>query len=221
MPPLFAARCPSTTLHIVSELASARDSLASVRVGEAGRRRSVRVGARIDGWRVVHIGYDPRRASPAVWLEADGQSCQVTFAPPPRPEPAKPELVVTSPPRPRSYAERFADRIEATGDRSFKLDRQALQDALDHLPEMSRGLRTLPVRDGDAYVGLRLFGLAEGSVLSQLGIHDGDLLKKVNGFELTDPSKALQAYAQLQRVSDLRVEIERAGQPLTLEYAIE
>jgi len=42
-PPLLAARCPSTILHIVSELASARDSLASGRVAQLQHVSDLRV----------------------------------------------------------------------------------------------------------------------------------------------------------------------------------
>jgi general secretion pathway protein C len=53
-----------------------------------------------------------------------------------------------------------------------------------------------------------------------LGLQNGNLLRMVNGVELTDPSSALQAYALLRSTSGFDVEVVRRGQPLTLRYVV-
>jgi general secretion pathway protein C len=42
----------------------------------------------------------------------------------------------------------------------------------------------------------------------------------MNGFALSDPSKALEAYQKLRGATQLKIAIVRKGKPLTLEYRI-
>ena len=48
-----------------------------------------------------------------------------------------------------------------------------------------------------------------------------DLLKSVGGYDLTSPETALEAYVALRKMSKVEVVVERAGQPLALNYKVE
>jgi general secretion pathway protein C len=39
----------------------------------------------------------------------------------------------------------------------------------------------------------------------------------MNGFDISDPEKALQAYARLRSADNLRIEITRRGKPETIQ----
>lgn len=81
-------------------------------------------------------------------------------------------------------------------------------------------VRVVPEQRDGKVVGLRLFGLRPNSLLSALGLKNGDRLESVNGFDLTNPEKALEAYARLRTASRLRLHLNRAGQPLDIDLNI-
>ena len=69
-------------------------------------------------------------------------------------------------------------------------------------------------------MGVKLYGIRRGSLLSRLGLQNGDLLRTINGFDMSSPDKALEAYTKLRTASNLTVAIERRGQSMTLDYEI-
>lgn len=74
-------------------------------------------------------------------------------------------------------------------------------------------------RDGIA-AGFKLFSIRPGSIYDVLHIQNGDVIKTVNGLDLTSPEKALIIYSTLKQATRFEIELERAGQPLTLTYRI-
>jgi general secretion pathway protein C len=87
------------------------------------------------------------------------------------------------------------------------------------LPPRSR-LRVVPEVEGGKVVGVRLLGISKGGLLGSLGFENGDSIRTVNGFDVTTPEKALQAYARLRTASRVKVELVRRGRPVTIEYLI-
>jgi general secretion pathway protein C len=70
-------------------------------------------------------------------------------------------------------------------------------------------------------VGFQLRRVPRGTLLDLLGLKSGDELKSINGFALTGPEKALQAYARLRTADAIVVTAVRNGKPLELEYRIQ
>jgi hypothetical protein len=81
-------------------------------------------------------------------------------------------------------------------------------------------LRIVPEQKGGKVVGLRLFGVRPTSLLGTLGLKNGDRLDSVNGFEVGNPEKALEAYARLRNASRLQLRLDRAGQPVQIDLNI-
>jgi general secretion pathway protein C len=54
-----------------------------------------------------------------------------------------------------------------------------------------------------------------------LGLRNGDVVRRLAGYELVSPDKALEAYASLRGAKSIPVELLRAGKPLTLIYEIQ
>jgi general secretion pathway protein C len=52
-------------------------------------------------------------------------------------------------------------------------------------------------------------------------MRNGDVLRRINGFTLDDPTRALEAYNHLRSASRIELEIERDGQPVKKTYTVE
>ena len=58
------------------------------------------------------------------------------------------------------------------------------------------------------------------SILGELGMRNGDMLQTINGFDMSDPDKAVDAYAQLRRAGKLNLAFSRDGAPQTVNVKI-
>ena len=54
---------------------------------------------------------------------------------------------------------------------------------------------------------------------AKIGIQNGDVIRRINGYEMNTPDKALEIYQKLRDAS--RIEIERRGDVLRKLYSIE
>jgi general secretion pathway protein C len=103
---------------------------------------------------------------------------------------------------------------------SYQLKRSTVDAILQDPTRLMRAARIVPQHERDRIVGIRVFSIRSGSLLHLLGFENGDLLETINGYELSDPSKALEGYQKLRGTKQLTVAIERKGKPISLEYRI-
>jgi general secretion pathway protein C len=116
---------------------------------------------------------------------------------------------------------RIKDGIKKTGKNQYQIDREMLNEQLDDLQSLSKGARVIPHYKDGRPQGFKIVGVRPGSLYSHIGVRSGDVLKGVNGEEITSPNKALELYEQLKNSSNVNVEIERRGRPVNLEYSIQ
>lgn len=108
--------------------------------------------------------------------------------------------------------------IRNVGPNQYVLKRADLNKATGNLGALASQARIVPSAKDN---GFKIFSIAKDSLYSKIGIQNGDVLKSINGIELSSPDKALEAYSRLQSASKLSLDIVRKGQNETLEYTIE
>ncbi|WP_170164178.1 type II secretion system protein GspC [Gallaecimonas pentaromativorans] len=81
-------------------------------------------------------------------------------------------------------------------------------------------VRFSPAREGDNITGYRVAPGRDPAMFKQLGLESGDLVKSINGYDLSDPAQALDILGQLQGLDSLSLDIERGGQPMSLNINI-
>ena len=57
-------------------------------------------------------------------------------------------------------------------------------------------------------------------ILKKMGIENNDIIKKVNGIEVSNLSAVVKAVYQLSDDTNFTVEVERGNQPKELNYAL-
>ncbi len=191
-----------------------------------------RRGDEIAGHRVEHIGED------RVWLARSDGVCQLEvhdlshpkgmppqrqrMPPPGMNEPPPQSAPPRTPARPSrdQLPPHIAARIQQTGPNQYDIDRTAVDEILTNQAALMRSVRIQPTRQGDQTTGMRIMGVKPGSALDAIGLQHGDQLQRINGFEMTNPQTALEAYARLQSASQIRVDVVRDGRPTTVELNI-
>jgi hypothetical protein len=107
--------------------------------------------------------------------------------------------------------EETARHIRAIDARTWEIDESFVDQLLDGQPLLQRQVRIIPHEERGQIVGVRLFGVRPDSVLAALGFQNGDLLRQVDGLDISTPDAALSAYSRLRRRYVHVIELERRG----------
>lgn len=108
--------------------------------------------------------------------------------------------------------------VRKVGENEYVLKRSDLMKLTGNLNSLARQARIIPARKEK---GFKIFSIKSNSLYRKIGIVNGDIIKSINGIELSSPDKALEAYSRLQSASKLSLDITRRGKSETLEYTIE
>ncbi len=98
--------------------------------------------------------------------------------------------------------------------------RTELDKALANLNDLAMQARIVPAfKDGQAE-GFKLFSIRPDSLYSKIGIVNGDVIKRINGFDMNSPEKALEIYTKLKDANRIDVEIDRNGTSVRKTYNV-
>jgi general secretion pathway protein C len=110
--------------------------------------------------------------------------------------------------------------ISRVSDTQYTVSRGLVDQLLENQAELMRTARIIPHQENGRTVGVKLYGIRRNSLLGRLGLQNGDMLRTINGYDMTSPDSALEAYARLRSAQNLSVSVVRRGQPSTMEYTI-
>lgn len=132
------------------------------------------------------------------FIDASGEA-----GPPPAP--------TMAPPPKASEPVASASGIKKLGDNDYEIPRSEIDKTLSNLNDVAMQARIVPAfKDGVAQ-GFKLFSIRPDSIYSKIGIQNGDVIKRINGFDLNSPEKALEIYSKLKESSRIDIEFERNG----------
>jgi general secretion pathway protein C len=214
---------PSCTFGRVVLIADSDDpewSFAAIE--HQGSSKLRRMGDDVEGHKLEAMSWD------RVWLKSATARCQMKMgdtsaAPAPKPAPRSPGTA--DPRRIRRRAsdklpDELASKIQKVSDTEFNVERAVVDAILEQQATLMRRTRVRPVKNGDKTTGISVSRIGAGSLFDSLGIKNGDEIRSINGFELTDPQKALEAYGRLRSANRLTVQVVRGGAPTTIEFNI-
>lgn len=228
--PLHAEVCGQIRVSIVTELPDPRESTSVMFGADDQTASAFRVGDRIDDYEVAYIGFNRVKASPAVWLVSETKLCQtLLFGPLPTPSegaPGEHQPLHTGPAAKQAHSSalspELAEGITRISDTQVAVERAVVDQVLRDPSVFMRAARIVPMKDQTTGGStIRLTGVRDGSLLSTLNLKNGDQLTSINGFDLSSPEQALNAYARLRTADKLSLEITRQGKPVTLQVNIE
>lgn len=125
-------------------------------------------------------------------------------------------------PNPAAQADAGADtvNVKKLGPDSYAIDRSEIDKTLSNLNTIAMQARIVPSFTNGEADGFKLFAIRPGSLYSKMGIENGDVIQKINGFPMNSPDKALEVYQKLKTSDSIEVELNRAGQRKRLTYQI-
>jgi hypothetical protein len=112
------------------------------------------------------------------------------------------------------------DGVHQRSDTEFDVTRRALDAFLVNQVEVMRTTRIIPNEHDGVVTGVRIYGVRSSSIMRLIGFQNGDEIQTVNGFDVSAPDRALEAYARVRRASELHVRIVRRGAPIEIVYHV-
>jgi len=227
--PMSAPICDGIRVTIISESSDPSWSLAAIQ-GPAETKPVVRKLGEVVGTKTIaFIGHNPVLRSPSVWFSEAEALCQAPLfgekvPPTTKTAPATSSSaagVVREPARKgasKAPPEILA-KIQKVSDTEYNIDRSVIDQLIERQSELIRA-RIVPDQQNGQVVGLRLYGVRPDTVLGALGIQNGDRLETINGFSMASPEKALEVYARLRSAEGLKIQLNRAGKNLLIDYKI-
>lgn len=111
--------------------------------------------------------------------------------------------------------------IKKVSENEYVVSREEIDKTLSNLNSIATQARIVPAFKNGVAQGFKLFSIRPGSIYAKIGIQNGDVIKRINGYEINSPDKALEIYQKLQTASRVDVELERRGQTLKKSYSID
>lgn len=199
-------------------------SLAAI-VGEDGNAGLHRGGADVDGATIRAIQAD------SVVLEGSVSFCRLAMfevgsaSSKPirrRTNPAKKKAKGVDADRNAGLSdEEISGGIEKVNDTNYNLSRSMLNKVLDNAGRLIGIAAVAPLMEGGRSVGMRIYGIKPNTLLTKLGIQNGDVLESVNGQPLASPDSALGAYTTLRTADKFNLSVRRDGKSMMINYNLQ
>jgi general secretion pathway protein C len=110
--------------------------------------------------------------------------------------------------------------IKQMSENEYEVPRAEIDKTLSNLNDVAMQARIVPAfKDGVAQ-GFKLFSIRPDSIYSKIGVQNGDVIKRINGYDLNSPEKALEVYSKLKEASRIDIEVERNGASVRKTYNV-
>lgn len=131
-----------------------------------------------------------------------------------------PNLGVYNPAGPTGPPPTPVDGVKQLGDNRYEVQHRLIESSLSNLNTVATQARIVPSFRNGAANGFKVFSIQPGSLYAAIGVENGDVIQKINGYEINSPDKALEVYQKLRDSRHITLEIERNGQALRKEYNV-
>jgi general secretion pathway protein C len=115
---------------------------------------------------------------------------------------------------------KIGQNVKKVSESEYEIPKAEIDNVLGNLNVIATQARIVPSFQNGKANGFKLFSIRPDSLYSKIGIHNGDVVQKINGYEMNSPDKALEIYSKLKDASNITVDIVRGGKTQTLSYNI-
>ena len=201
-------------------------SLAAI-VGTDRKAGLHRGGAEVEGSRIRSIQSD------SVILQTKSGFCRLAMfqVDTPKKKPRRPIAATRKPTARRTGIDadrnaglsekELSDGIEKVNDTNYNISRSMLNKVLDNAGRLIGIAAVAPKMEGGRPIGMEIRGIRPNTLLTKLGIQNGDILESVNGQSLTSTDAALGAYTTLRTADKFNLSIRRGGQSKIINYNLQ
>jgi len=111
--------------------------------------------------------------------------------------------------------------VKQLSENQYVVAKSEINNALTNLSDLATKARIVPSFKNGVANGFKLFSIVPDSLYAKIGIQNGDVIRRINGYEMNSPDKALEIYQKLRDANRIEIELERRGETLRKTYSIE
>lgn len=124
------------------------------------------------------------------------------------------------PPPAGGEAASTAEGIRKVSENQYEVSRSVIDGSLSNLNAVATQARIVPSFKNGVANGFKLFSIQPNSLYANIGVENGDVIQRINGYEINSPDKALEVYQKLRTSPHITIELERNGKPVRKEYNV-
>jgi len=126
-----------------------------------------------------------------------------------------------TPPTSEVDISKIGESVKEISPDNYEIGNDDLDSALDNLAQISMQARAVPAIENGKSIGFKLVSIQPNSVFSKIGLKPGDIITRINGYDLNSPDKALEVYQKLRSAKRLTLDRKTPdGRLSTLTYTI-
>ena len=115
----------------------------------------------------------------------------------------------------------YGSGIKALDDNNYEVPKTELDKTLSNLNDVAMQARIVPAfKDGQARGLQALLHPPRLPLLEDRHRQNGDVIKRINGFDMNSPEKALEIYTKLKDANRIDIEIDRNGTSVRKTYNV-
>lgn len=112
------------------------------------------------------------------------------------------------------------DSVEQTGANEYVVAQDYIDETMGNLSQVATQARIVPSFKNGKANGFKLFSIKPGSIYQKIGMQNGDVIQKINGYTIDSPDKALEVYSKLKTAKNVNIELLRRGRAMSKAYEI-
>ncbi|MGA8893390.1 MAG: type II secretion system protein GspC [Anaeromyxobacteraceae bacterium] len=112
------------------------------------------------------------------------------------------------------------DGVKKLAENKYEVKKSVLDGTLSNLNSVATQARIVPSFKNGVANGFKVFSIQPNSFYTAIGVENGDVIQKINGYEINSPDKALEIYQKLREARHVTVDVERNGQTIRKEYNV-
>lgn len=163
-------------------------------------------------WRWVKVKHAGRCEEFSLEEEDPAKATVASNIPPPTDNPG----IAEAPP----VDSELGKDIKKVSESEYEIPKKEIEGVLANLNTVATQARIVPSFHNGKANGFKLFSIRPGSLYSKIGIQNGDIVQRINGYEINSPDKALEIYSKLKDAQSITVDLIRRGKSSTLSYNI-
>ena len=130
--------------------------------------------------------------------------------------PPQAPIMAAMPPMPE-----FNRDVRRVGPNDFMISRAAVDRNLQNMGQLFTQMRAIPNMQDGKTDGFRISEVVPGSLFSQMGLRNGDVIASIGGQDLNDPTQAIALLNSLRTSNALSITLNRHGRPVEFNYQIQ
>jgi len=121
--------------------------------------------------------------------------------------------------KPKVKKSKVKGTVTDAGDHKI-IDRTLFEHYTTNLEDIYKNIGITEVKDGKGIKGFKITFVRKDSPFAKLGVRRDDVIKSINGQEITSYNAAFNVYKNIQNAENLSLVIERGKEEMELEYEI-